>query len=165
MSIIARKFMAHYIDAAAPEDFDELFELFGDGVEEFTPQMSAKVDKKQNILGHTNVVISGYEKTCEVPTYYTNPGSELHSRLMSIIDDGKTLDSLKTRVVDVYLWRPKQEEGYFASMENAYIEIKSYGGDTSGVQIPFTLHYTGERQKGYFDVERKAFTPEEPEEE
>ena len=163
MARIARKFMAHYIDAAAPEDDDQLFELFGEGVEEFSPEMSAKVDKKLNILGQTDVFISGYEKTCEVGTYYANPRTELHDRLQNIIDEGKVMESLKTRVVDVYLWRSKLQHGYCAAMEDAYIEIKSYGGDSTGLQIPFTLHYTGNRQRGYFDPDSRIFTPEEEE--
>jgi len=42
--------------------------------------------------------------------------------------------------------------------EEAYIEITSYGGDTTGYQIPFTIHYTGEKVKGTFDVSSKTFT-------
>ena len=39
-----------------------------------------------------------------------------------------------------------------------YIEVTSYGGDTTGYQIPFTLHYTGEKVKGTFNVSTRTFT-------
>ena len=62
-------------------------------------------------------------------------------------------------------WTPQSQfAGYYAAMEDAYIEVKSYGGDSTGLQIPFTLHYTGNRQKGYFDPDSRMFTPEEEEE-
>ena len=34
----------------------------------------------------------------------------------------------------------------------------SYGGDTSGYQIPFTVNYTGERVKGKIDISSGTFT-------
>jgi len=36
--------------------------------------------------------------------------------------------------------------------------VTSYGGDTQGYQIPFTVHYTGIKQTGTFDLTTKAFT-------
>ena len=42
--------------------------------------------------------------------------------------------------------------------EECYIEIVSYGGDTTGYQIPFNVHYTGVKTKGSFDPTAKKFT-------
>ncbi len=161
MAKIERKFMAHYIDASVPEDQDSLFERLGLDLEEFSPELSAQVTKKRNILGETEIVISGYEKTAEVGTYYANPDTELYGRLQDIIEKAQVMDTLGTRVVDVYLWKDKQEYGYPAVLEYAYIEVKSYGGDTTGYQIPFTIHYTGRREHGYFDVESRCFTSDQ----
>ena len=33
-----------------------------------------------------------------------------------------------------------------------------FGGDTTGYQIPFTIHYTGEKVKGTFNVSTRTFT-------
>lgn len=69
-------------------------------------------------------------------------------------------------VVEVHLWEPvKGENGeesnvFVAYKETAVIEITSYGGDTTGYQIPFTVHYQGDRVKGKFDISTKAFTPD-----
>lgn len=160
MSKIERKYIAHYIDCAAPEDGDVLFVRLGAGLEEYSPEMSAQVEKKRNILGQTDVMISGYEKTAEVATYYADPDTELFGRLQNIIENGTTMDSLGTRVVDVQMWRPKQEFGYYAVLEHAYIEVKSYGGDATGYQIPFTIHFTGEREIGYFNPDDGSFIAE-----
>ena len=42
--------------------------------------------------------------------------------------------------------------------EAVYIEVTSYGGDTTGYQIPFTIHYTGEKVNGTFNISTKTFT-------
>ena len=152
---IERKFMAHYInvaDRAAPQ-----FERLGRDLEEYSPELSAQVETKRNILGQLSVVISGYEKTGAVETYYAEPGSLLFERLQSIVDDDLVLEDLKTQVVDVKLWTGN-EDNFEAVCEDAYIEVVSYGGDTSGYQIPFKLHYTGVKHKGSFDVATRTFT-------
>ena len=104
------------------------------------------------------MVISGYEKTGSVEPYYAEEGTGLFRRLQGIIDDALVLDSLKTDVVEVKLWEKAEGSAYPAVKETAYIEVMSYGGDTTGYQIPFTLHYTGEKVKGTFDVSTKTFT-------
>ena len=42
--------------------------------------------------------------------------------------------------------------------EECYIEVSSYGGDTTGYQIPFNIHYTGAKTTGTFNPSTKAFT-------
>lgn len=40
------------------------------------------------------------------------------------------------------------------------IDLFNYGGDNTGYQIPFNIHYCGDRVKGTFDTATKTFTPE-----
>ena len=68
------------------------------------------------------------------------------------------LDKLKADVEEVKLWNPAEDGVYPAIREEAYIEVTSYGGDTTGYQIPFTLHYTGEKVKGNFNLATRTFT-------
>ena len=159
MAKIERKFLAHFINAAEG-DTNADYERLGKDLEEYSNEMSAQVETKKNILGETSVLISGYEKTGAVEPYYAVAGSSLFARLQSIIDDNKVLDDLKTDVVEVKLWEAEGEGVYAAVQEEAYIEITSYGGDTTGYQIPFTLHYTGTKVKGTFDVAAKTFLAE-----
>ena len=91
--------------------------------------------------------------------YYAEKNTGLFTRLQSIIDEGLVLDALKTDVVEVKLWEEGVEGAYPAIKEEAYIEVTSYGGDTTGYQIPFTLHYTGVKTKGTFNPTTKTFTP------
>ena len=155
MGKIERKFLAHFVNAAAQGE--AVFERLGQDLEEFSPELSAQVETKRNILGESSVVISGYEKTGSVETFYAREGSALFSRLQDIVDENKVLEELKTQVVEVKLWKGEGDV-FEAVCEDAYIEVVSYGGDTAGYQIPFKLHYTGSKKKGSFDITSRTFT-------
>lgn len=157
MAKIERKYLAHYINTAMPEE-DAIYERLGKDLEEFSPELAAQVDTKKNILGETSVVISGYEKTGTVEPYYAEADTGLFQRLQGIIDNQQVLDQLKADVVEVKLWETAEGSAYPASREEVFIEVTSYGGDTSGYQIPFTLHYTGNKVSGTFDIATKTFT-------
>ena len=159
MAKIERKYLAHYINTATAGD--AVYERLGKDLEEFSPELSAAVETKKNILGQTSILISGYEKTGSVEPYYADAGTGLYQRLQAIIDEGLVLESLKTDVVEVKLWEAAEGTVYPAVKEMAYIEVNSYGGDTTGYQIPFTIHFTGQKVKGTFDVTGKTFTAAE----
>ena len=149
--------MAHYINAAKSGE-EAVFERLGQDLEEFSPELSAQVETKKNILGQSSVLISGYEKTAAVEPFYAQSGSKLFERLQEIIDGDLVLDELKAEVVDVKLWEADETGAYPAVKEAVFLEVTSYGGDTTGYQIPFTIHYTGEKVKGTFNVTTKTFT-------
>jgi len=154
---IERKYLAHFINAAMPGENAD-YERLGKDLEEYSPELSAQVDTKKNILGETSVLISGYEKTGAVEPHYAGAGSSLFTRLQAIIDENQVLDQLKADVVEVKLWEAEAEGSYPAIREEVYIEVTSYGGDTTGYQIPFTLHYTGNKVSGTFNVATRTFT-------
>ena len=158
MAKIERKFMAHFINADTTGSSPEYVRL-GQDLEEYSPEMSAEVETKKNILGESSILISGYEKTGDVEPYYAEQGDPLFERLQAIIDENKALDDLKTDVIEVKLWETEQSGKYPAVKEEAYIEVTSYGGDTTGYQIPFNVHYTGGKTAGTFNVSTKTFTP------
>ena len=154
---IQRKYMAHYLNAAF-SDPEAKYVRLGRDLEEYAPELSANVEKKSNILGQTAVVIDSYQKQGEVTPFYAEEGDPLFEKLQAILDGDLVLDDLKTDMVEVKLWG---EEGgsYPAVREECYIEIVSYGGDTTGYQIPFNVHYTGVKTKGTFDPGSNTFSP------
>ena len=160
MAKIERKYLAHFINAAAPGAQAPVYERLGKDLEEFSPELAAQVETKKNILGQTSVVISGYDKTGAVEPYYAEKDSQLFARLQDILDEGRVLEDVKTDVVEVKLWEQNEDGAYPAIREEAYIEITSYGGDTTGYQLAFTLHFTGNKTKGIFNVTDKTFTAE-----
>ena len=150
---IERKYLAHYIKGAYMENFVRL----GKDLEEFTPEISAEVDTHRNILGQKRVIISGYDKTASVEPYYAEENDPLFNYLQGIIDGDAVMEDLKVQVVDVKLWETVEACGYLATMEEAYLEVTSYGGDHNGYRIGFKLHYTGIKKKGTFDIENNTF--------
>ena len=154
MAKIERKYLAHFVKGG-----QDTYERLGQDLQEYTPEMAAQVDVKKNILGHTSIVISGYEKTAAVQPFYAEKGTGLFEKLQGIIDGNLVLEELKTDVVEVKLWEePVEGKGYPAIREQVYLEVTGYGGDTTGYQIPFTIHYTGEKEQGFFDVDSRSFT-------
>ena len=154
---IERKYMAHFLNAAFGSDTASYCRL-GNDLEEYSPELSANVEKKNNILGQTSVTIDSYQKQGEVAPYYAEKNDPLFEKLQAIIDGDLVLDELKTDMVEVKLWGEGASGGYPAVREECYIEVVSYGGDTTGYQIPFNVHYTGVKTKGSFDPATKKFT-------
>ncbi|MCM1508529.1 MAG: hypothetical protein NC177_15570 [Ruminococcus flavefaciens] len=165
MSKIERKLLAHFINATPSEKSTSYCRL-GRDLEEYNVELSAESETKKNILGEVSTVISSYEATGSVEPYYADKDDEIYLFLQDIIDNRKVLDDVKTDTVEVHLWEPVQDENaekstiFTAYKETAVIEVTSYGGDTTGYQIPFTIHYQGDRTKGKFDISAKTFTPD-----
>ena len=155
---IERKYMAHYLNAAFSDSDSEYCRLGAD-LEEYSPELSANVEKKTNILGQTSVVIDSYQKQGEVSPYYPEKDYPLFEKLRAISDGDLVLDQRKTDMVEFKLWGDEGDGAFPAVKEEVYVEIVSYGGDTTGYQIPFNVHYTGVKTAGTFDVNTKTFTP------
>ena len=154
--------MAHYLNATFGSDTGTAnYVRLGADLEEYSPELSANVEKKQNILGQTSVTIDSYQKQGEVSPYYAEKGDALFEKLQAIIDGDLVLDNLKTDIVEVKLWETDTSDAFPAVKEDCYIEVSSYGGDTTGYQIPFNVHYTGIKTKGTFNPTTKAFTASE----
>lgn len=155
---IKRKFMANYINAATPPSVTAKFVRLGEDLEEYSIEMNANVETKNNILGNTSVTLDSYQPQASVEPFYATIGDPLFERLQAIIDERQSLDDLKSEVLEVHLWEEDAEGEYISYKEDVIIEVSSYGGDTTGYQIPFNLHHLGNRQKGTFDLATKTFT-------
>lgn len=156
MPKIERKYLAHFLDESFGGNSTNYVRL-GKDLEEYGEELNPQVEVSKNILGEQNVRHSGYEVQSEVNPYYAYTGDPLFEQLTTIANERKTGDDCKTTKVDVLL----DEDGTveWAYREEVYVIPSSLGGDTSGVQIPFTIYNAGERTKGTFDMSTKAFTP------
>ena len=156
---IERKYMAQYLNTVfAGDTGTAAYVRLGKDLEEYSPELSANVEKKSNIMGETSVTIDSYQKQGEVAPYYAEKDDPLFTKLQAIIDGDLVLDDLKTDIVEVKLWETESSGAYPAVKEECYVEVSSYGGDTTGYQIPFNVHYTGVKTTGTFNVSTKTFT-------
>jgi len=157
MAKIKRQFMANLVNSALPGD-TPVWNRLGKDLEEYIVEMNANVETKNNILGETSVTLDSYQPQASVEPYYAEIGDPLFDRLQEIVDDRQTLDELETETLEVHLWEETTDGVYVAYKEDAIVEVVSYGGDTTGYQIPFNLHNTGNRVKGTYDTKTKKFT-------
>ena len=161
--MIERKYYAHYVDA----DFDKTYAAasyvrLGKDLEEYAEELNPDVTTAKNILGENSVRVNGYEVSSSVDPFYYEYDDALSEKIMDIAMNRITGDGCKTTTVDVLL-KPgatadDEPEVVWAYREDCYVVPQSVGGDTSGVQIPFTIHRAGNRVKGTFDLSTKTFT-------
>ena len=153
---IERKYLAHYIDASFGGETPNYVRLGAD-LEEYNEELNPDVEIKKNILGEQNVQHSGYEVQSEVEPFYAYTGDALFTRLAKIANERLTGSDCITTKVDVLL--DGTDKVTWAFREKVWVIPNSMGGDTSGVQIPFTVYAAGERTAGTWDVSAKTFTP------
>ncbi len=163
--MLERKYLAHMIDAA----FDMTYAStnivrIGKDLEELSFDLAPDVETVKNILGETSVRHNGFEATASIePLYVEDYDDALSAKLIDIVMNRLTGDACKTTYYDIWL-TPSEDAGgeptvYKAWREDCLIVPQSYGGDTSGVQIPFNIHPVGNRVEGTYDLGTKKFTP------
>lgn len=157
-----RKFLAHYIDSAfdttyAAPDYVRL----GKDLEEFTVELNPDVETSKNILGENSVKHNGYDASSDADPVYYEYDDALTEKMMEIAMLRLSGDACKTSYVEVLL-KPgeggAEPEVLRAVREDVFVIPNSYGGDTSGVQVPFSINYAGNRTEGTFDLKNKKFT-------
>lgn len=156
---IDRKYMAHYIDAGLLcGGLTSKYERLGKDLEEYNVELNPDTETSKNILGESTFKHNGYEVSSDADPFYADTTSDLFTALQKIIDGRLKDDNLKTKAVEVHLWTGATADKYEAYQQDCYVVPTSYGGDTSGYQIPFTVNYVGERVKGKFDISSGTFT-------
>ena len=159
-----RKYLAHYLDAAFDTTYAGTnYVRIGKDLEEFAVELSPSIETKSNILGENSVIHQGYETSATADPVYYEYDDELTEKLMEIAMLRQSGDACKTSYVEVLL-KPTEGGGkpevLRAVREDVLLIPSSYGGDTSGVQIPFTVNFNGNRTAGSFDLDTKKFTAE-----
>lgn len=155
MAKIERKYLAHFIDASFG-DVETNYIRLGKDLEEYVEELNPDVEVNKNILGEQNVQHNGYEVQSEIDPFYAYTGDPLFEALAEIANERKTGDDCVTTKVDVLLDATGQI--LWAYREDIWVVPNSVGGDTSGVQIPFSVYNAGNRVKGTFDMKTKKFT-------
>lgn len=158
-----RKYLAHYLDAAFDTSYAATnYVRIGKDLEEFAVELSPNIETKSNILGENSVIHQGYETSATADPVYYEYDDALTEKLMEIAMLRQSGDACKTSYVEVLL-KPTEGGGkpevIRAVREDVLLIPSSYGGDTSGVQVPFTVNFNGNRTEGDFDLDTKKFTP------
>lgn len=159
-----RKYLAHYLDGNFDLTYaDTNYVRIGKDLEEFVVELSPNIETKANILGENSVLHTGYETTASADPVYYEYDDTLTEKIMEIAMLRKSADSCKTSYVEVLL-KPGTTSSdaptvVRAVREDVLLIPTSYGGDTSGVQVPFTINFNGNRVEGDWDIESRTFIP------
>jgi hypothetical protein len=153
---IKRKEFAHFINVTPSSTAS--YEQLGVDLEALEVSMNMNVETFNNILGQASVNISNGTKTASIEPYFADKDTALFTLLQGFIDNNSELEELATDIVEVKKYETEGSAGYPAMKKEVKIEIVSYGGDNSGYQIPFNLHFTGVDVAGEYDLTTGAFT-------
>ena len=162
--MVERKYLAHFLDAK----FDMTYKAseyarLGKDLEEYSEELNPEVEVTRNIIGEQSVKHSGYEVSGDVdPFYFENYDDALSNKIMELAMTRATGDKCRTSMVDVLLKPGATEDEaptvVWAYREDVVIAVNSVGGDTTGIQTPFTVYKAGNRVKGTWDMTTKKFT-------
>ena len=145
-----RKFFQNFIDTTMGDTTPSWYRL-GKDLEEFNIELNPDITTGKNILGETTFTHNGNEVSASATPFYAREGDALFTQLQTIIDEGLQYDGCATHILEVHLWDEGTTSGtYKAFRQPCYIVPQSYGGDTSGYQIPFNVNYVGEKVAGFF---------------
>lgn len=163
--MVERKYLAHYLDSSFDMTYaSPVYARLGKDLEEYNEELNPEVKTRRNILGEQSVRHSGYEVSADVdPFYFENYDDALSNKIMELAMTRDAGDKCKTTMVDVLL-KPgatadDEPTVVWAYREDVVIAVNSVGGDTTGIQTPFTVHKAGNRVKGTWDLSTKKFTP------
>jgi len=133
------------------------FEQLGEGMESLTREMNNSVDTKQDILGNTSTTITKGNQVSSFSPFKAKKESKLFAKLYKIYTDDLELSDVEMEFVEVSVFDEVSEGVYSAIKQTGAVDLKSYGGDTTGLDMPFDVNYIGAKIKGNFTVATKTF--------
>ena len=123
------------------------WELQGSRIEELSLEMNPNVETVTDVTGVTDTVLDKYEKQTSVSPYYAKRDSAMAAWLYNVVREEKTLSDVEKTFCCVNIFAGA--DGKFdAWTQKAVVAVQSYGGDTKGLQIPYNLHWIGEKTFG-----------------
>ncbi len=167
--MIERKYLAHFIDANHVHTLDASnlptsyatstnYVRLGEHLEQFNEELNAQVDVHRNILGEIYVVHAGYQPQSSVDTFYatnksTDAAKALYDWIERIVQDRLTGDDCRTTMITAMIDMSNPTGiATWAYKEDCYIVPQTFGGDTSGIQVPFQIINAGKRVKVRFSL-------------
>lgn len=161
MAKLARKALAHYIDGSFGGSGSPKWYLIGKDIDDMSVELNPDTESTENILGETSVKDNGYEVSMSADPYYADPADEIYAKIKDIAMNRLKGDECKTQILEVVI--DKDTGPFDAWIEDCIVKPQSYGGDTSGVGIPFDVLFNGNRKQGTAAIADRVptFTPSE----
>lgn len=160
MSKLEREALMHYLDASFKKTAESAeWAILGDDIEEMSVELNPDTEQKKTILGKTKTTDNGYAPSMSADPFYADPSSKLYPKLRSIALDRLKGEECKTLMLEVIV-EDTSAAKHLAYVQEVMVKPQSYGGNTTGVNIPFDVADDGDRTKGYVTAESlKAGAP------
>ena len=138
------------------------WELQGSRIEELSLEMNPNIETVRDVTGITDMVLDSYDKKTSVSPYYAKRDSKMAVWLYNVVREEKTLSDVEKTFCCVNIFAGA-EGSYDAWTQKAIVAVQSYGGNTKGLQIPYNLHWIGEKTFGTATISGgvMTFTPDE----
>ena len=131
--------------------------LVGSGIDDMSVEMNGSFEQTKDVTGAVAVSDTGYQPQISVDPYIANPDDTIYSYLKDIALNRKSGDDAKAEYMEVLI-DDDTNTSHSAWTEDCRIEIVSYGGDTSGMQILFNIWVDGNRVEGTVTFTNKVPT-------
>ena len=153
MGKLEREALAHYLDTTWKMKPDTAeWEVLGDDIEEMSVELNPDTEQKKTILGKTRTTDNGYQPSMSADPYYADPTKKIYPQIRDIALNRLKGDACRTLMLEVIV-EDTAAQKHLAYVQEVMVKPQSYGGDTSGVNIPFDVTDDGERKKGYVTAE------------
>ena len=147
---IKRREFAMFVDISL-DDEGTNWEIVGRKIEDLSLEMNPNVETLTDITGLTQTTLDKYEKQTSVSPYYARRDSKMSEWLYNVVRNEKTLSDVEKTFLCVNIFAGA-DGSYDAWTQKAIAAVQSYGGDTKGVQIPYTLYWIGEKTFGTVSI-------------
>lgn len=135
------------------------WEKIGKDNDNMARTLNNEVNSTKNVLGVSSTEITKGNAITTVDPYKQDSNYKLSKILHDIYFNGSELSELEHEFLEVSLYEePTEAREYSAFKQTGAIDLKSHGGDTTGVSDPFDINWVGERVYGTFNPATAKFT-------
>lgn len=157
--LIKRKEFMHFVNVGTTETPE--WELLGEGIEELSREMNNNVENTTDILGNNVTTVTKGNQVSSFDPFKCRKDSKLFAKLYAIYTDDLELSDVEMEFLEVSVFDEVSDGVYSAIKQTGAIDLKSIGGDTTGLDMPFDVNYIGAKTKGTFTASTKTFAKTE----
>ena len=137
----------------------EEYEVIGKGIEELSREMNNEVESTTDILGNTETTVTKGAQITSVDPLKFERDSKASKIMYDIYKNDLELSDVEKEFVEVFTEDVETDGEYAAFKQKGAVDLKSWGGDTKGINTPFDINWIGEKTHGTFNPTTKKFTP------
>ena len=157
MSKLTRGAYRTFLDAAFGGTGTPKWWRLGKYTDDLSVNLNPDVSSNKNVWDESYVEDNGYEPSIESTTYYADPTDPIYPKLRDMAMNRLKGDDCRTTILEVIV-EDTAAAKHRAWKEDVVVKPEEYGGNTSGFQIPFSIHFDGNRKECSVTIADGALT-------